>query len=171
MGDDAIALLARDGDREAAEILVSRYRPLVLSKARSFYASGAEPADMVQEGMIGLWQAIRDFQSHRAKFSAFADLCVTRQLVSAIKCASRAKHSALNNAQELDVNGAISPASRVAISIQCQQKLSPIERGAFDRFLEGKSYIEIAAEMSCTTKSIDNALQRVKRKLGPRPTL
>src|SRR5690349_7722321 len=95
--DEELIRLARQGSRTATETLLSRYRPLVESKARAYFLLGAEHEDVVQEGMIGLFKAIRDYRTDRlALFRAFADLCVTRHILSAVKCASRAKHLALN---------------------------------------------------------------------------
>jgi len=189
--DEDLVRLARQGNQMAAEVLLSRYRPLVESKARAYFLLGAEHDDVVQEGMIGLFKAIRDYRCDRlALFRGFADLCVTRHILSAVKTASRAKHLPLNYyisfhqsaSPDMDREmtlldsladpGARDPlvsalgltgaAARVAAA---RALLSTLEERVLDGYLEGKSYREMSTEMSCVPKTIDNALQRVKRKI------
>lgn len=189
--DEDLVRLARQGCRTATETLLSRYRPLVESKARAYFLLGGDHDDVVQEGMIGLFKAIRDYRCDRlAQFRGFADLCVTRHILSAVKTATRAKHLPLNyyisfhqgpNAdtdQEstlLDMlpdtracdplehaMGLKGAAAQVAAA---RALLSTLEELVLDGYLEGKSYREMSTEMACVPKTIDNALQRVKRKI------
>jgi RNA polymerase sporulation-specific sigma factor len=189
--DEELVRLARQGNRVATETLLSRYRPLVESKARAYFLLGAEHEDVVQEGMIGLFKAIRDYRGDRlALFRGFADLCVTRQILSAVKTASRAKHLPLNYyisvhqnpASDIDRESSILdslPDTRACDPLEhalgltgaalqvaaARALLSLLEERVLDGYLEGKSYREMSTEMSCVPKTIDNALQRVKRKI------
>lgn len=191
MRDEELVVFARQGHRIATEHLMMKYRHLVESKARSYFLIGADHEDVVQEGMIGLYKAIRDFRDDRlARFRAFAELCVTRQIITAVKMATRQKHVPLNG--YVSLNGptpesendsslldfiaderALDP---VTVVIQdrdsrilhdtVQNALSPLESNVLRCYLEGRSYREMSRELSCRTKCIDNALQRVKRKIG-----
>ena len=189
--DEELIRLARQGSRSATEILLSRYRPLVESKARAYFLLGAEHDDVVQEGMIGLFKAIRDYRTDRlAMFRAFADLCVTRHILSAVKTATRAKHLPLNyyvsfhqgSSTEMDheislldslpdprardpLDNALGVTGAAARVEAARGMLSTLEERVLDGYLEGKSYREMSAEMRCVPKTIDNALQRVKRKI------
>lgn len=182
--------MAHDGKTGAAEALIDRYRPLIESKARSYFLLGADREDVIQEGMIGLCKAIRDFDNERtSRFRPFAELCVTRQIISAVKSATRHKHVPLNAAISLNqtLSGGPSedalidfiPDSPAACGDQAMakqlpgnwhdaatQSFSDLERCVLQSFLDGKSYREMSAELNCHTKSIDNALQRVKKKIG-----
>ncbi len=189
--DEEVVDLAHHGDGNATEALVARYRPLVECKARSYFVLGAEPADVVQEGMIGLCKAIRDFDEHRlARFRPFAELCVTRQIISAVKAATRNKHLPLNaslslNQPRTDESGdgtyidavaddaSVNPeqlmcGQRVPADFfaQAQGRLSGLELQVLYCYLDGKTYQEISSELHCQTKAIDNALQRAKRKVS-----
>ncbi|MGB9619661.1 MAG: RNA polymerase sporulation sigma factor SigH [Armatimonadota bacterium] len=191
--DEELVLSAREGNKAAEEYLLRKYRSLVEGKARSYFLVGADHEDVVQEGMIGLFKAIRDFRDDRAsRFKAFAELCVTRQIITAIKTATRQKHVPLNSYVSLnrpvfdeDPEGmlmdvipdtqAIDPESVVMnrevteyLESQAQKDLSPLEYRVLQSYLERKSYKEMADELNCQTKSIDNALQRAKRKIGDR---
>ncbi len=189
--DEDLVQLARHGSRSATESLLSRYRPLVEGKARAYFLLGADHDDVVQEGMIGLFKAIRDYRSDRvALFRGFADLCVTRHILSAVKTASRAKHLPLNfyisfhqtrpsdmehESSLLDIlpdTRACDPQEHVlgltgaAARVEAARGLlSLLEEQVLDGYLEGKSYREMSNEMRCVPKTIDNALQRVKRKI------
>ena len=191
MRDEELVVYARQGHRIATEQLMTKYKHLVESKARSYFLIGADHEDVVQEGMIGLYKAIRDFRDDRlARFRAFADLCVTRQIITAVKMATRQKHVPLN--AYVSLNGptqesesdsslldfipderALDPAvvviqerdSRI-LHDTVESALSPLESNVLRCYLEGKSYREMSRELSCRTKCIDNALQRVKRKIG-----
>jgi RNA polymerase sporulation-specific sigma factor len=191
--DEEVVGRARRGDAQATEYLLRKYRSLVEGKARSYFLVGADHDDVVQEGMIGLFKAIRDFRNDRmARFKAFAELCVTRQIITAIKTATRQKHVPLNSYVSLnrpvfeeDPEGmlmdvipdiqAVDPEQIVMnqevneyLQGQAQKDLSPLEFQVLHAYLERKSYREMAEEMNCQTKSIDNALQRAKRKIGDR---
>ena len=189
MLDEELVACARSGSTAATEYLMFKYRALVEGKARLYYLRGADHEDVVQEGMIGLYKAIRDYRGDRlAHFRAFAELCVTRQIITAVKRATRHKHDPLNSyvsLQACDANEDADWADKVPDDkaadpmdlILCRQvpdylrkqlagTLSKLESQVLDNYLEGKSYREMALELSRHTKSIDNALQRVKRKIG-----
>ena len=188
--DEAIVGMAQDGDRVALEYLLSKYKNFVRSKARSYFLIGADHEDIVQEGMIGLFKAIRDYQLERlSSFRAFAELCITRQIITAIKTATRQKHLPLNSYISLNkpiydeesdrtlmdviVEGhAQNPEELIigredilSIRDQVDTVLSSLEQDVLSAYLDGKSYQEIADKLGRHVKSIDNALQRVKRKL------
>ena len=190
MSDEDIALLAQRGDVGASEYLLNKYKNFVRSKARSYFLVGADHEDIVQEGMIGLFKAFRDFRPDKlASFHAFAELCVTRQIITAIKTATRQKHIPLNSYVSLNkpiyeeesdrtlldviTEGRttdpeellIGRESYVSIESRIDQALSPFERRVLAAYLDGKSYQEIAQMLGRHVKSIDNALQRVKHKL------
>ncbi len=191
MPDEEVVTLAHDGNPSAAEFLITRYRSLVESKARAYFVIGADHDDVVQEGMIGLYKAIRDFRTDRlTKFRPFAELCVTRQIITAVKTATRQKHVPLNGYVSLhrstmgDVSDhslldvlpdqAIDHASEQMLAPQLPQNLheiaqhilSDLERSVLRYYLQGMSYREMGDQLEVHTKSIDNALQRVKRKIG-----
>src|SRR6266536_5057524 len=190
--DLQLVLRARNGDDGAMDSLMRRYTGFVRLKASSYFLAGGDGDDLVQEGLIGLYKAVRDFRSDKeTSFRSFAELCVTRQIITAIKTATRFKHSPLNTyisfshtpaGQEPDGDctlGDALPGSRVddpsvcVISTEELQSLvfalgtglSKLESDALRLYLEGSSYEEMAAELGCDTKTIDNALQRVKRKV------
>ena len=190
MTDEEIALLARDGDEAALEVLLNKYKNFVRSKARSYFLIGADHEDIVQEGMIGLFKAVRDFRPDKlASFRAFAELCVTRQIITAIKTATRQKHIPLNSyvslnrpiydeesdrtlmdvLSEVQMAGPeellISREDYSSVENRISEVLSDLEMEVLNSYLEGKSYQEIAEDLGRHVKSIDNALQRVKRKL------
>ena len=190
MTDEEIALLARDGDEAALEVLLNKYKNFVRSKARSYFLIGADHEDIVQEGMIGLFKAVRDFREDKlASFRAFAELCVTRQIITAIKTATRQKHIPLNSyvslnrpiydeesdrtlmdvLSEVQMAGPeellISQEDYSSVENRISEVLSDLEMEVLNSYLEGKSYQEIAEDLGRHVKSIDNALQRVKRKL------
>ena len=190
MTDEDIALLARDGDEAALELLMMKYKNFVRSKARSYFLIGADHEDIVQEGMIGLFKAIRVFRPDKlTSFRAFAELCVTRQIITAIKTATRQKHIPLNSyvslnrpiydeesdrtlmdvLSEVQMAGPeellISQEDYSSVENRISEVLSDLEMEVLNSYLEGKSYQEIAQDLGRHVKSIDNALQRVKRKL------
>ena len=185
---------AHTGSARATEQLLARYRPLVESKARTDFLRGADHDDVVQEGMIGLYKAIRDFRDDRigyiGRFRAFADLCVTRQIITAVKTATRQKHLPLNACISLDhaATGAVYVSGTLLDCLRDSRRsdpedclferhdsagrldavrhtLSPLEARVLDLYLQGKSYREISTDLRCPLKSVDNALQRVKRKV------
>ena len=190
MADEEIVRLAQDADGGALEYLLNKYKNFVRTKARSYFLIGADHEDIVQEGMIGLYKAIRDYRAEKlSSFRAFAELCVTRQIITAIKTATRQKHIPLNSYISLnkpiyeedsdrtllDViteEGMSNPEEMIidredlsVIEGKIGQMLSDLEKEVLVRYMEGKSYVEIADEMHRHVKSIDNALQRIKRKL------
>ena len=190
MADEQIVQLAQDANGAALEYLLNKYKNFVRTKARSYFLIGADHEDIVQEGMIGLYKAIRDYRAEKlSSFRAFAELCVTRQIITAIKTATRQKHIPLNSYISLnkpiyeedsdrtllDViteEGMSNPEEMIIdredlsmIEGKIGQMLSDLEKDVLVRYMEGKSYVEIADEMHRHVKSIDNALQRIKRKL------
>lgn len=190
MDDEKIVDDARDGDPEALEYLIKKYKNFVRSKARSYFLIGADKEDIIQEGMIGLYKAIRDYnQDKLTSFRAFAELCITRQIITAIKTATRQKHIPLNSYISLNkpiydeesdrtlldvLTGAkitdpeeliISREELQSIESKIGEILSDLEWEVLMSYLQGKSYQEIAVDLDRHVKSIDNALQRVKRKL------
>ncbi len=190
MDDEKIIDDARDGDPEALEYLIKKYKNFVRAKARSYFLIGADKEDIIQEGMIGLYKAIRDYnQDKLTSFRAFAELCITRQIITAIKTATRQKHIPLNSYVSLNkpiydeesdrtlldvLTGAkitdpeeliISREELQSIESKIGEILSDLEWEVLMSYLQGKSYQEIAVDLDRHVKSIDNALQRVKRKL------
>ena len=191
MPDEEIVEIAQnEGEGEALEYLLNKYKNFVRAKARSYFLIGADHEDIVQEGMIGLFKAIRDYQTDRATpFHAFAELCITRQIITAIKTATRQKHIPLNSyvslnrpiyeedpdrtlldviSDEVSSNPESVLIDREDLSViegRIGEMLSDLEKEVLIRYVEGKSYFEIAEEMHRHVKSIDNALQRIKRKL------
>ena len=189
MTNEEVVVLAQSGDGQALAFLLNKYKNFVRSKARSYFLIGADHEDIVQEGMIGLYKSIRDFQPARlASFHSFAELCIKRQIITAIKAATRQKHVPLNSYVSLNkplydeesdrtlldvIEGRVTNPEDLYISqedlahIQSQisEILSDLERQVLDAFIDGKSYQEIAELLGRHVKSIDNALQRVKRKL------
>jgi RNA polymerase sporulation-specific sigma factor len=189
--DLRLVLKARNGDDVALDALVRRYTGFVRLKASSYFLAGGDADDLIQEGLIGLYKAVRDFRSDKdTSFRSFAELCITRQIITAIKTATRFKHSPLNTyvsfshtpaGQEdgdctlgdaLPGPGVDDPAVCVISTEELQSLvfclgtgLSPLESDALRLYLEGNSYEEMAVELGCDTKTIDNALQRVKRKV------
>ena len=190
MTDEQVVELCQSGDSLAMEYLLNKYKNFVRSKARSYFLMGADHEDIVQEGMIGLFKAVRDFRQDKlSSFRAFAELCVTRQIITAIKTATRQKHIPLNSYISLNkpiydeesdrtlmdviVEGHVDNQEELIISqedlhginTQLAEMLSSLEKDALSLYLDGKSYQEIAQLLGRHAKSIDNALQRVKRKL------
>ena len=189
--DEEILLAIKDkDDKVALDYLITKYRNFVRAKARSYFLIGADREDIIQEGMIGFYKAIRDFRNDKlSSFRAFAELCVTRQIITAIKTATRQKHIPLNSYISLNkpiydedsdrtlldvLSGAkaadpedlvISREEFVDIEKKMEEILSDLEWKVLMSYLDGKSYQEIAEELHRHVKSIDNALQRVKRKL------
>lgn len=188
--DEQIVLLVHRGDSEALDYLIHKYRNFVRAKAKSYFLIGADKEDIIQEGMIGLYKAIRDFKEDKlSSFKAFAELCITRQIITAIKTATRQKHIPLNSYISLDkpifdeesdrtlmdvISGAklLNPEELIIsreeinrIEDKMSEILSDLEQKVLSRYLDGQSYQEISEELNRSIKSIDNGLQRVKRKL------
>ena len=188
--DEEIVAYARTGDDQAQEYLIYKYRNFVRAKARSYFLIGADREDIIQEGMIGLYKAIRDFRADKlSSFRAFAELCITRQIITAIKTATRQKHIPLNSYISLNKPIYDEDSDRTLMDVLSGTKLSDpedlvisqedfnhiegkigellsdLEWEVLTSYLQGKSYQEIAVDLDRHVKSIDNALQRVKRKL------
>ena len=192
LADLQLVVRARNGDSQALDQLIRRYTGFVRLKASSYFLAGGDSEDLIQEGLIGLYKAVRDFRSDKeTSFRSFAELCVTRQIITAIKTATRFKHSPLNTyvsfshtpaGQDPDGECTLGDAlpgpgvndpSVCVISTEELQSLvfalgsglSKLEADALKLYLEGSSYEELAEVLGCDTKTIDNALQRVKRKI------
>ena len=190
--DLQLVVKARNGDGQALDQLIRRYTGFVRLKASSYFLAGGDSEDLIQEGLIGLYKAVRDFRHDKeTSFRSFAELCVTRQIITAIKTATRFKHSPLNTyvsfshtpaGQDPDGECSLGDAlpgpsvndpSVCVISTEELQSLvfalgsglSKLEADALKLYLEGSSYEEMAEDLGCDTKTIDNALQRVKRKI------
>ena len=192
MEENQIVRLARDGDDAALELILSKYKDLVRCRARAYFIIGAETEDLIQEGMFGLFKAVRDFDPDKnSSFYAFAELCIRRQLISALKGATRQKHSPLNSGISLDsilseesqTQASTYPEANCRVTEEQvlareseQELLSAFTRylSAFEArvlrlYLSGLSYAEMAAEINKSEKSIDNAVQRIRRKLARLP--
>lgn len=190
MEDEEIIKDAKNGDSRALEYLIKKYKNFVRAKARSYFLIGADKEDIIQEGMIGLYKAIRDYREDKlSSFRAFAELCITRQIITAIKTATRQKHIPLNSYVSLNKPIYDEESDRTLLDVLSGVKitdpeeliisreelnhiegkigeiLSDLEWEVLMSYLQGKSYQEIAVDLDRHVKSIDNALQRVKRKL------
>lgn len=188
--DEDLVEAVRNGNDSALEYLIHKYRNFVRAKARSYFLIGADREDIIQEGMIGLYKSIRDFREDKlTSFKAFAELCITRQIITAIKTATRQKHIPLNSYVSLDKPIYDEDSDRTLLDVICAARvsdpeelvihqeefydielkmtelLSDLERKVLMLYLDGRSYQEIAVDLDRHVKSIDNALQRVKRKL------
>ncbi len=194
LSDAELIDLARAGSPVAPEVLLERYKQLVRLKAGHYFLMGADREDIIQEGMIGLYKAIRDFRTDRhAGFRAFAELCITRQIITAVKTATRQKHLPLNTyislskpvvadedqervLQDIVLGPAASDPVDLVIGLEELQDLkdtvatilSRLESEVLMLHMDGKSYQDIALALKCDAKSVDNALQRVKRKIESR---
>jgi RNA polymerase sporulation-specific sigma factor len=190
--DLQLVLKARNGDSVAMDVLIRRYNGFVRLKASSYFLAGGDSDDLIQEGLIGLYKAVRDFRTDKeTSFRSFAELCVTRQIITAIKTATRFKHAPLNTyvsfshtpagqdgegectlGDALPGPGVDEPSICVISTEELQSLvfclgtgLSRLEADALKLYLEGESYEDMAERLECDTKTIDNALQRVKRKV------
>ncbi len=191
MQEEEVVDLAKGGHDGATEFLITRFRPLVENKAKAYFMVGADREDVIQEGMIGLCKAIRDFRSDRInRFRPFAELCVTRQIITAVKTATRQKHVPLNGYVSLNRPFESESCDSALIDVLPNQSdgmpkrgvlgsgivddieetvanaLSDLEKKVLICYLDGLSYREMSISLDCPPKSIDNALQRVKRKIG-----
>ena len=188
--DEDVIGLVREGDALAQDFLLNKYKTFVKTKARAYFLIGADREDIIQEGMIGLYKAIRDYSSQKnASFKSFAELCVNRQLITAIKAAGRQKHMPLNSSVSLNKTvyddesddtyidmlesaEAVTSPETIFIGIEnrnsivehIMEALSSFEKKVLSFYLQGKTYSEIAKATGKSEKSIDNALQRVKKK-------
>ncbi len=187
--DEEVVILANQGDLEALEYLIIKYKILVKSKVYTYYIAGADKDDIIQEGMIGLYKAIKSFDEKKSNsFKNFADMCVTSQIITAIKAASRQKHMPLN--KSISLNKPLYEDSKSSIidiieigpsqdpmelfiskedldftEKKIQGMLSSLEKKVLKNYLEGKNYEEIGSILSINAKCIDNAIQRIKRKV------
>lgn len=190
MTDEGLCARVVDGDRAAEETLVLRYSRLVRVCARPFFLAGGDSEDLIQEGMLGLLSAIREYRPDRGtQFRTFAELCIRRRIISAVKLAAGGKHSPLNNYVSLEpslflADQDIAPLgtayqkqgnpedvvihqeSLTDLEEAIQKQLTGLEAQVLARYLEGASYAEIAEEVQRSTKSVDNAVQRIRRKIA-----
>lgn len=192
MTDEQLIKLEKKHDEVATDVLIERYRDIVNAKVSKYYIAGAEKDDIIQEGLIGLFKAIKNFDETKQKsFKSFANLCVERQIITAIKGSNRQKHIPLNSyvsltdnsyensegdeeSQLLDVissNETEDPLETVTkneyydnVKTTINRSLSNFEKEVLNRYIEGESYIQIAKSLNSPVKSIDNAIQRIRRK-------
>ncbi|WP_432806596.1 RNA polymerase sporulation sigma factor SigH [Mesobacillus maritimus] len=190
LNDEILVQLFQDGDGEASEYLMRKYRSFVRAKASRYFLIGGEREDIIQEGMIGLYKAIRDFRVDKlSSFKAFAELCITRQIITAVKSATRQKHGPLNSYISLNkpiyeeesnhtlmdvITGPtnMDPMQMIIdqekasdLERKMSEKLSDLEKRVLELHIAGHSYVEISQNVNTHVKSIDNALQRIKRKM------
>lgn len=190
VSDEILTEKAQKGDTLAEETLLNRYKQTVKSKARFYFIVGADSEDVVQEGMIGLFKAVRDYRCERGTcFKTFAELCINRQIMTAVRKAARQKHAPLNNSVSLNVpisgDKGDETLEMVILSSESENPeeilimrdsiddlcinpsaiFSAFEQEVWNRYLQGKNYLKIAAEMERSPKSIDNALQRIRKKI------
>ncbi len=190
LADEQVVELSAEGEKSATEYILDKYKNLVRARAKMYYLAGADKEDLVQEGMIGLFKAIRDFDaSYQASFRGFADMCIKRQMITAVKTATRLKHGPLNSYVSLNTSvyedesertlvdmlverEAIDPEELLlrrekaeALEAEIAEKLSSLEQTVLALYMGGMNYQEIAKALNRSPKSIDNALQRIKRKL------
>ncbi|MCG3087855.1 MULTISPECIES: RNA polymerase sporulation sigma factor SigH [Sporosarcina] len=188
--DEELVGIIHDGGTDGLDYLITKYQPFVRMKARSYFMMGGDREDIIQEGMIGLYKAIRDFKGDRlSSFKAFAELCITRQIITAIKTATRQKHIPLNTSVSLDKPVFDEESDRTLLDViagselddpedlmihkedfsnmedEINKVLSGLEKQVLTLYLEGQTYQEISDELNRQVKSVDNALQRIKRKL------
>lgn len=190
--DHYLVALSKRGEKDATDRLIKRYHGFVRLKASSYFLVGGDSDDLIQEGMVGLYKAIRDYRTDReSSFRNFAELCITRQIITAVKTATRNKHSPLNQyvsfgqspaangesdttMEEIlpgptafdPVNQAISSEELTCLVSHLRATLSDMESSVLGYYLEDRSYEDVAALLGCDTKTVDNALQRVKRKVS-----
>lgn len=185
--DEVLIQMLRDGDTEIADYIMEKYKPLVRKKTNAMYLIGGETEDLIQEGMIGLFKAVRDYDPEKeVSFFVFAELCINRQLYSALEASNRKKHIPLNtyisfsnqeetagiNLEQVLTDQTASPEQMLIeqerkeeFFQRLQEKLSPMEKKVLYLYLDGYSYIQIAEQMEKTPKSIDNTLQRIRGKI------
>lgn len=190
LSDEENVELSASGDRLATEYILGKYKNLVRARAKAYFMAGADHDDLVQEGMIGLFKAVRDFDvTKQATFLGFAELCIKRQIISAVKASTRMKHTPLNSYVSLSTPFYDDESERTLVDMlaaresvdpeevflrreraetigtEIEQKLSSLEKSVLSLYMGGMNYQEIAVELGREPKSIDNALQRIKRKL------
>ena len=189
MSDDELLEAIRKEDKEALEYLIYRYKDMVNSKVNKYFIVGAEKEDIVQEGLIGLYKAIKDYKGDKqSSFKSFANLCVERQLITAIKSSNRQKHMPLNSylslntsayeddndmtvMEMLDLNTSEDPLDTITkkeyykfVENRIEETLSDFEKQVLHRYANGESYVEIAKKLNSPVKSVDNAIQRIRKK-------
>ena len=188
MTDEELVSFAKNGDKDVLEYLLSKYKEIVDIKVNKYFIIGAEREDIVQEGMIGLYKAIKSFNIDKdSSFKSFANLCVERQLITAIKTSNRQKHMPLNNSISLNINAyddddtvmmekkkkktAEDPLDTITkkeyykiIGTKIDENLSAFEKQVLNRFAKGESYVQIAKQLDAPIKSVDNAIQRIRKK-------
>ena len=187
--DEELIALAKTGDKEALECLLKRYKDLVDMKVSKYFIIGAEREDIVQEGMIGLYKAVKNFNDEKENsFKSFANLCIERQLITAIKTSNRQKHIPLNSSislnsnaydnegdaelmEMLDTNTVEDPLDTITkkeyyktIEKRIEKSLSDFEKQVLNRYAMGESYVKIAEKLDAPIKSVDNAIQRIRKK-------
>ncbi len=188
ISDEELAVMAKNGDGDAAEYLIRKYKDLVRGKARMYFIAGADSEDIVQEGMIGIFKAIKSFDpGKQTSFQTFAEICINRQIIDAIKAAGRLKHSPLNESVSLDkpmegneestlrdIIRDRNPELEDIVVLNCEMDkllvlgkeiFSGLELKVWNEYLKGRTYPEIAEITGRSVKAVDNALQRTKRKL------
>lgn len=188
--DEELVKMAQEGSATAAEFLISKYKEMARRKAGAYYIIGGDREDVIQEGMIGIFKAIREYSEEKgASFSTFAELCVTRQIISAIRIANLRKHKILNESLSLseddpersgekkpleesltsrdDDPEALMLMKEIADFLKADsgEIFSPLEKAVWDKMLRGKTYREIAGELDKSPKTVDNAIQRIKKKI------
>ncbi len=188
--DKAFILKIKDGDENSLNKIMEKYKNLVYSRAKSFFIVGAEQEDIVQEGMIGLFKAIKGYDFDKdVSFKSFADLCIRRQIITAIKASTRQKHIPLNSylslnktafdeetdrevIEQLDIDTIPDPLETITkketyknIELKMSEILSDFEQQVFNEYLNGESYVKIAAKLNTHSKAVDNAIQRIKKKV------
>lgn len=191
MTDEQLAQTAQNGDNKALNHIIEKYKNLVYSIANKYFMIGAEKEDIIQEGMIGLFKAVKNFESNKqASFKSFADLCIKRQLITAIKTSKRQKHIPLNSYLSLNKNAYEEEGETELINvlnvaciedpldtitnketlenmeIKMQNILSGFEKDVLDKYMKGYSYNQIAERLNTHVKSVDNAIQRIKKKVS-----
>lgn len=189
LSDEAVVALAQQGDEKALEHIIARYRNVVHMRAQPYFLIGADKDDIIQEGMIGLYKAVKSYQHQKALFKAFAGVCISRQIISAVKSATRQKHIPLNSYISLDKNVFDSEEDATLLDLLAEQApkdpeailigrehldgieykinktLSKLELEVLVYYLDGRSYQEIAGLVQRDPKSVDNAIQRIKKKI------
>lgn len=193
MTDEQLVLLAREGDNRVVDYIMEKYKNLVKKKAHAMYILGGDTDDLIQEGMIGLFKAVRDYKEDKeASFLTFADLCVSRQIYNAVSASKRKKHIPLNTyislysdssdeenestalINNIYISNSLNPEdmiidkeNEVIIEETIDESLSSFEKEVLDLYIAGVAYSQIAAILERTPKSVDNAIQRIRTKLSP----
>jgi RNA polymerase sporulation-specific sigma factor len=188
--DEELVTMAQEGSATAEEFLINKYKDLVKKKSSTYFIIGGDKEDVIQEGMIGIFKAIREFNHDKnASFKTFAELCINRQIISAIRKANLQKHQILNESVSLSNEELLQDGNKPlgelitskndenpedlmlmkeiveTFTMDCEEIFSPLEKKIFGKMLRGKNYREIATEIHRTNKTVDNAIQRIKKKI------